>query len=80
MPAPTEGYGLGVNLGVGLGVASAASFGVCDFVAGLGARRSSFWWVTLLSLVISSAGAWCVVGAQAVGRTSSGGAAWGIDG
>lgn len=53
-----------MNLGAGLGLASAVSFGLCDFTAGLGARRSSFWWVTLLSLVTSVTGAWTVVAVQ----------------
>jgi uncharacterized membrane protein len=53
-----------VTLGAVLGLASAVSFGMCDFVAGLAARRLSFWWVTLLSLVSSVAVAWVVVGVQ----------------
>jgi drug/metabolite transporter (DMT)-like permease len=50
--------------GVALSLLSALAFGTCDFVAGLAARRVSFWWVTLLSLVASSAAAWVVVGVQ----------------
>jgi len=44
-----------------LGLASALAFGLCDFVAGVASRRLSFWWVALLSLVASVAGAWVLV-------------------
>ncbi len=37
------------------------AFGLCDFAAGLGSRRWSFWWVSLVSLVASVVGAWAVV-------------------
>lgn len=42
-------------------MASAAAFGLCDFLAGIASRRLSFWWVTLLSLIASVAGAWVIV-------------------
>lgn len=64
MLRPAPGYGVGVNLGAGLGLISAACFGMCDFAAGLAARRASYWWVALLSLAASVAGAWLVVGGQ----------------
>jgi drug/metabolite transporter (DMT)-like permease len=50
-----------VGAGVLLALASAAAFGVCDFAAGLAARRTAFLWVTVLSLIASSSGAWVVV-------------------
>ncbi len=53
-----------MSLAAALGLTSAVSFGLCDFVAGLAARRLSFWWVTVLSLVASVAAAWVVVGVQ----------------
>ena len=49
-------------MGVLLALASAAAFGACDFVAGVASRRTTFWWVTLVSLVASSLGAWFAVG------------------
>jgi drug/metabolite transporter (DMT)-like permease len=73
------GYESGVSPGVGLGLASAASFGMCDFVAGLASRRSSFWWVTLLSLVTSVSGAWVVVGTQSDSPTAMA-LIWGVAG
>lgn len=53
-----------MTLGVWLALASAVSFAFCDFAAGLGARRSNFWWVTLLSLITSVTGAWVLVAIQ----------------
>jgi drug/metabolite transporter (DMT)-like permease len=53
-----------VNPGALLALTSAVAFGSCDFVAGLAARKASFWWVTVLSLVTSVTGAWVVVGVQ----------------
>jgi drug/metabolite transporter (DMT)-like permease len=44
-----------------LGLGSAFAFGLCDFVAGIGSRALSFWWVTLVSLLTSSLGAWALV-------------------
>jgi uncharacterized membrane protein len=40
---------------------SALAFGVCDFLAGISARRLSYWYVALVSLVTSVVGAWSVV-------------------
>jgi len=42
-------------------LASAAAFGLCDFLAGVASRRLSFWWVALVSLVASTGLAWVVV-------------------
>jgi drug/metabolite transporter (DMT)-like permease len=44
-----------------LGVVSAAAFGCSDFAGGLGARRLNYYWVTALSALVSSSGAWIVV-------------------
>ncbi|NUR08176.1 MAG: DMT family transporter [Nocardioidaceae bacterium] len=64
-------------VGALLGLGSALAFGVCDFVAGLSARRMSFWWVTLLSLVASVAGAWLCVLVQG-DDPSRASVAWGV--
>jgi drug/metabolite transporter (DMT)-like permease len=63
--------------GVALSLASALAFGMCDFGAGLAARRLAFWWVTLLSLVASVVAAWVLVAVRqdALSRTA---AIWGM--
>src|ERR1700712_4437222 len=42
-------------------LSSAIAFGGCDFIAGIASRRISFWWVALVSLLASVAGAWVLV-------------------
>jgi hypothetical protein len=58
-----SGTSAAMSEGVSLALVSALAFGLCDFVAGIAARRLSFWLVNVVSLLASAAGAWALVGA-----------------
>jgi drug/metabolite transporter (DMT)-like permease len=77
IPPVSVGYDLAMQPGALVALGSAVAFGWCDFVAGVAARRTSFWWVALASLAASTTGAWAFVVLAGTGPSPTT-VAWGV--